>query len=376
MKKICIIGAGVSGLFLANIIKNQAEFDYKIIEKRPNFNFNEGYGIQLSVNSIKLLNNIGFKNLPESEVYLPKKVNFFQAHNLKKICDIDLTRFNDDQNRYTTLKRSTLLKFLSKNIPKEKIKHNTYLEKIENNDQIVTHFSDKTIEHFDYVVIADGIFSKSKSIISKGMVSPKFNESIAIRGNLNENSYEDVSIFMGSHFHYVIYPVNQNREYNFVAVIKKKLNKEELFNEKLFKNNDFLVSLMQIIYKKSDLKINNLQDIKAYPIFVSNKMNTILQKNIFLSGDALFAFQPSFAQGASQSIETANDIFDDIKNNSDRLYKKRISKIHSVEWRSRLNQFLFHLKNPFNILVRNVALKYLSKNEKFIESYLGRIYRN
>ena len=95
MKKIAIVGGGISGLYFANILNSQKNFEYKIFEKKDNFNFREGYGIQLSVNSIKLLNNIGFKNLPASEVSFPSKVNFMQANNSKKICDIDLTQFND-----------------------------------------------------------------------------------------------------------------------------------------------------------------------------------------------------------------------------------------------------------------------------------------
>ena len=34
MKKIAIIGAGISGMYLANILKNYKEFDYKIFEKK------------------------------------------------------------------------------------------------------------------------------------------------------------------------------------------------------------------------------------------------------------------------------------------------------------------------------------------------------
>ena len=41
-----------------------------------------------------------------SDVYHPKKVNFFDAKELKKICDIDLDQFNFKNNRYSTLKRS------------------------------------------------------------------------------------------------------------------------------------------------------------------------------------------------------------------------------------------------------------------------------
>ena len=108
MKKIAIIGAGISGLYLANLLEKEKNFEYKIFEKRPKLNLEEGYGIQLSVNCIKLLNKIGFKNIPASDIFFPSKVNFFKSNNPNKICDIDLAQFNDDLNRYTTTKRSTI----------------------------------------------------------------------------------------------------------------------------------------------------------------------------------------------------------------------------------------------------------------------------
>ena len=55
MKKIAIIGGGISGLYLANLLEREKNFEYKIFEKRPKLNLQEGYGIQLSVNCIKLL---------------------------------------------------------------------------------------------------------------------------------------------------------------------------------------------------------------------------------------------------------------------------------------------------------------------------------
>ena len=376
MKKIAIIGAGISGLYLANLFQKNLDIDYKIFEKRKHLDSDEGYGIQLSVNSIKLLNKIGFKNISAYEVFFPKKVNFFQANSPSKICDIDLTQFNYDQNCYTTLKRSTLIKFLVDSIPKEKIKYDIELHKLENINQINAFFSDETNEKFDYIVFSDGVFSKSKSIISKEIINPKFNNSIALRGKLNEFHIRDISIFMGSKFHYVIYPVNQNNDYNFVAILKNKLNEKDILSENFFKSVDFLKSLKDTVNENSYLNLNNLMEIKAFPVFVSDKMQIIKKKNVFLSGDALFAFPPSFAQGASQSIETAEDIFQDIKNNTGKSYKNRIKKINSINWRSKLNHFSFHLANPLNIFVRNVVLKYLTKNNRFLESYLGKIYRN
>ena len=34
MKKIAIIGAGISGLFFANLLKNNSDYEFTIFEKR------------------------------------------------------------------------------------------------------------------------------------------------------------------------------------------------------------------------------------------------------------------------------------------------------------------------------------------------------
>jgi len=377
MKKIAIIGAGISGLYLANLLEKEIDFEYKIFEKRSKFNLEEGYGIQLSVNSIKLLNKIGFKNLSAYDLSYPKKVNFIDAKINKKICDIDIGKFNDESNHYTTLKRSTLIKFLLDGIPYSKVNHNIELKKVEYGEKLNVHFSNDTNENFDYIIVSDGVFSNSKSIIAEKHITPKFFKSVALRGNIKDYDNPDVSIFMGSNFHFVIYPVNQNKEYNFISIIKKNLSKEQILDEKLFENNDFLHSLLGIINQNSFLDLeSNLENIKAFPIFVSEKLEIVNKKNIFFVGDALFSFPPSFAQGASQSIETSNDLFENIKNNNDIFYKERINKINSVNWRSKLNHFAFHLKNPLSIFIRNICLKYFTKNEKFLENYLGKIYRD
>ncbi len=376
MKKIAIIGAGISGLYLANLLEKEKDLDYKIFEKRSKLNLEEGYGIQLSVNSIKLLNKIDFKNITASDIFFPTKVSFFKSNNPNKICDIDLTQFNDDLNRYTTTKRSTLLKFLLKNIPKDKIKFNTILKHVDYSDDIKAEFSDEIEENFDFLIIADGVFSQSKLIILKEGLKPKYNNSIALRGKLNKYDDNNISIFMGSNFHYVIYPVNQNNEYNFVAILHKKLTVSELNNEQILQSEDFINSLKKTITNNSLTNLENLTETHVFPVFVSKSLTTINQKNIFLSGDALFAFPPSFAQGASQSIETAQDIFNSIISGSDRIYKNKIRRIYSINWRSKINHFAFHLSNPINIFIRNVILKYLSKNKKFLQSYLGKIYRN
>ena len=73
MKKIAIIGAGISGLYIANLLRQNPNYEITVYEKNDSINLEQGYGIQLSVNSIKLLNIIGFKNINSEEKFHPDK---------------------------------------------------------------------------------------------------------------------------------------------------------------------------------------------------------------------------------------------------------------------------------------------------------------
>ena len=377
MKSIAIVGSGISGLFLANLLEKNTSFSYKIFEKKPSLDLSDGYGIQLSVNSINLLNKIGFQTMNASEVFFPKKVNFFDAKVLEKICDIDLSQFNFENNRYTTLKRSKLIEFLLSNIPKEKIIFNSDLINIEEYEKLKLSFSDNTKEEFDYIVAADGVYSRTKEILFKKEGTPKYFNSIALRGNIQNFENSDISLYLGSNFHFVIYPINQNNEFNFISIVRKKLVGSEITNRSLFKDKIFINNLMSQISSKSDLNLSELvNEIKCFPIFVSKKIKIPNNKNIFLMGDAFFSFPPSFAQGASQSIESANDLFNDLNNNLSNYYKKRVLKTKQINSRSSINHHAFHIANPINVFFRNIFLKYLSKNKSFLENYLGKIYKN
>ncbi len=377
MKKIAIIGAGISGLFFANLVEKNKSFSYQIFERKNSIDLNDGYGIQLSVNSIKLLNKIGFNNFSKSQLYFPKKVIFLNAKDSKKICDIDLSQFNDENNLYTTLKRSNLIEFLLDGIPKDKLSFNCDLGDIKQGDKVSLLFSDKKTNKFDYLVSADGIYSKTKQILFKKDGLPEYFDAIALRGTIRDFSSFDISLYLGPNFHFVIYPINQNKEFNFIAVVRKELIKKKISDKDFLDDETFKKNLLNQISSKSNLNlVNQVEKIKCFPIFVSKKFQIPSSKNIFLTGDAFYSFPPSFAQGASQSIESANELFYDLQNNTSSYYKKRVLRAKQIISRSNLNHFAFHLSNPINILFRNTLLKYFSKNKKFLEKYLGKVYND
>jgi salicylate hydroxylase len=159
--------------------------------------------------------------------------------------------------------------------------------------------------------------------------------------------------------------------------MKYNLSLEEQKDYSLFNDNSFIQKVLEKIPLRNKEFLNNLKELKIFPVFVSNNFYKLQNNNIHLIGDAFFAFPPSFAQGASQSIEGAYELFKNIENNTEsNFYKNRVNKIKMVNIRSKFNQFTFHLSNSFNTFFRNIFLKKLVKNKKFLEFYLGKIYKN
>ena len=379
MKKVAIIGAGISGLFIANLFKKNLNYQITVYEKNSSIDLDGGYGIQLSVNSVKLLNKIGFDKFQNEKKFNPDKINFYSIKSSKKICDLSISEFNLDDCKYTTLKRSDLINFLKTDL-ENLIKTDHSISKINKESQKIklTFKNNETFE-CDYLIISDGVFSKSKNLISNNQIQPKYNNTLAIRGTISRLSNiidkKNISLFLGPDFHQVIYPVAQNGDFNFIAIMKYKLSINEQKNYSLFNNDDFVKKVLESIPKESKKFFDEIKGLKIFPIFVSDDFFKIKNDKIHLIGDAFFAFPPSFAQGASQSIEGAYELFKSIESKTEsNFFKNRVNKVKMVKHRSQINQFAFHLSNPLTNLIRNIFLKKLVKNKKFLESYLGKIY--
>ena len=383
MKKIAIIGAGISGLFIANLLRQDSNYDITIYEKNNSINLEKGYGIQLSVNSVKLLNKIGFRNIDQLNNFNPNKIDFYSLQKKQKICDLNISEFNTDNAKYTTLQRSTLIEFLKEKIPSNLIQYNKKIKQVDNkNETVMLTFENNSSAEYDYLVISDGVFSPTKSLVANKQIEPKYFNSIAVRATINRKNFENInynniSLFLGSNFHSVVYPVDKNSEFNFIGILRKNLTNNQLQNYSLFSENSFISSILSELSGQIDQNIlENINNIKCFPIFISNEIYDQQHKNIFLIGDAFFAFPPSFAQGASQSIEAAFELFEYINKNSNDFNKRRIEKTKMINNRSKFNHFVFHLSNPLIIFVRDFILRNLVKNKKFLENYLGKIYKN
>ena len=148
-KKFAIIGSGISGLTAANLFNMNSDFDVMVYEREKELSLDEGYGIQLAPNSISILNKMKFSNIENNNFFNPLKLNFYSNDN-KKICDLNLDKFNTDKIKYTTLKRSTLIEFLKSDLFLNNIKFGKEVKKVSKiKDKLLINFRDNTNDLVD-----------------------------------------------------------------------------------------------------------------------------------------------------------------------------------------------------------------------------------
>ena len=374
-KKIAIIGSGIAGLTLANLIKKESDHEFMLYEKLESLSLDDGYGIQLSTNSIKILNKIGFSKINDKKIFHPKGVDFYNIQN-KKICDLDLTQFNTEQNKYTTLQRSTLIEFLKDDIYTQHLRFGKKIKEVsELKGKVLIKFEDNTNDLVDIVVGADGIFSNTRSFFEKKKNEPKFKKAVALRIILKTKSElnideEKINLMMGKNCHIVIYPVNQNKELNLVCIIRDK--KYDPDNIKTLVN--------KVVTQNSNLEKVFEGDLKSWPLYFTPKILPSTNSKVFYIGDAFNGFLPTLAQGAGQSIESAHELFNLIKDDKAEIqntyFKERSRRAKIVKRRSNINFFAFHFSSSIMQTLRNFFMKFLVKRKSFVNSYLGTVYKN
>ena len=373
-KKIAIIGAGIAGLTLANLVKKYSEHEFMVYEKEESLSLDQGYGIQLATNSIKILNKINFNKIDNEKIFHPNTLDFYNIHN-EKICDLNLAKFNNSEAKYTTLQRSTLIEFLKEDVYTQHLRFGKKIKAVsELKEKLLIKFDDNTNDLVDYLIVADGIFSSAKSFFEREKNKPKYKKALAVRVIMKSKSdlkinEQNISLMLGSNTHIVLYPINKKKELNMVCIIRSKKY-----------DPDNIKSLIEktVLKQNSNLKALFKNEIKSWPLYFTPKILPSSNKKVFYIGDAFNGFLPTLAQGAGQSIESAYEIFKLLeggkleRNNA--YFEERSRRAKIIRRRSNLNFFIFHFSSAIMQKIRNTFLKFLVKRKTFIEGYLGKVF--
>ena len=385
--KIAIIGAGISGLTLANLIYlgESNKINFKIFEKNLVIN-NDETGIQLLPNATRILNLVGLNKIDNKSFFSPNSVNFMDITNGKNISKIDLLNLTSNYSQYVCLKRSTLKNFLLEQLPENSVIFNKKTINIsEKKNYKIINFSDGSFYEADLVIAADGIFSKVRE--EKFFTNKlSFTGSLALRmiyqckNNVFNFDKESVNVFLGSSEHALFYPINKKNEYNVVSILNNKKFNVISKNFQIDKNRFSNIFKKKILNWNEDLRniIENSKEISCWPILKIKNLSYWFKNNVILLGDAAHAISPHQAQGAAQSIESAYELYKNLDENNLqnglKLFEKNRKKIiRKIQIRSNINKNLFQVSNVFLKNLRNFTFKHLLKNKTFLKLYFNRL---
>ena len=346
---IAIIGAGISGLALACILK-KAHIPVVVFEKSKEVS-DYGAGISLSPNGISVLKKLNILHDVISVSANPKKASFFSGNKKINTFDVDIV----------TTSRQVLYKSLYK-------KYNFLDGQILFDHQLVDLDIDKCELNFlggksykvKHIAACDGI----KSMCRKKLDTQKepIYSGYSVWRAIVEKKQKNTRTFLGPDHHIVTYPISDSK-ISFVAAIKTpKQYKEswkfsgtydELKNDLIFSNKDFYSF------------INKETPLFKWGVYIRPHIEKIKYKNLTLLGDAAHPIVPFIGQGGCLALEDAY-IFgnllikysSDISKTQNAYEALRIKRIKTIANMSLRQGHLNHISNSIIVYLRNFVMRY------------------
>ena len=374
-KKIIIVGAGIAGLTLANFLKKNNFNNFRVYERFEK-KLSRPTGIQLTPNAVRILDfldsrfflNNNFNRINYLNINAVNSKNFNDKSDLR----INLQNIVSDKMPYLTCDRNILMKFLEKNLSSKEIFYNRQVvQTIKDHNIIRVKFNDGSEDYCDLLVSADGMFSNSR-LDNNIITNTNF---YAYRGVL-KNFYSKYSLendvirlWLSGNKHLVTYYISNQNDLSFTG-ISKSTQKTKLTNDHINYSIPFPADEFRSLFSSENKilreMLDTIHEVYRWPIF-SLKKRVFYRDNQIFIGDSSHGTVPFQAQGAALAIEDSYVLYEQIiKNITNNLgvfyFNKRNKRVRRVILRSHLNVFLFHLKNPFFLLLRSIIFKVIEKS--------------
>lgn len=297
MKVISIIGAGIGGLTLGNVLQ-QNGYDFTIYESASEIK-PVGAGIMMAVNAMQVFDKLGLKEKIENSGNKIHKITL-SNESLKPFSKTEILEL---ENKYKScnvaIHRAELQRILAENLHSKSIELNHSLKKIEKKENYILNFENGTQLESKIVFGADGIKSQVRNQILK---------TGSIRSSRQKCWRGLVDFELPEKYHHEAFELwGKGKRFGFVKISEKKVYWYACINEKsfdkyleiteIFKDFDSLALNLIEATEKENIICNDISDLTPIPQWYF--------ENLCLIGDAAHATTPNMGQGACQAIEDA-----------------------------------------------------------------------
>jgi len=347
---IAIIGAGISGLALACILK-KAKIPVVVFEKSKQVS-DYGAGISLSPNGMRVLKELDIFNEVVSVSANPNQATFFSGNKKINSFDVDVIT-TSRQVLYKSLYEK--YKFLNGEI--------LFDHDLSNLDciNLKVSFTNSKEYKIAHIAACDGIKSLCRQ--TNEIKSEPIYSGYSVWRAVLKKSQKEIKTFLGPNHHIVTYPIS-NSKISFVAAIK---------TSKQYKESWRTVGTFNEL--KEDLGISNSNfysfinedtSLFKWGVYIRPLIKNLKYNNLTLLGDAAHPIVPFLGQGGCLALEDAyifgnllikhNSDFDKAQNVYESVRKKRIKTVMNLSLRQ---GYLNHISNPVIVFLRNLVMRYM-----------------
>lgn len=299
MNKIAVVGAGISGLSIANYLEKH-NMDYHMYERRTKDDLT-GHGFLIPQEGIEHLSQIIDKaTLFKHGNFLKKYIKY--SHKGSIITEKDL-------NDVFVIARSSLIDILTQNIPSGKITYKESATLCPKKGKLKA--SDGTYINSDIIIVSDGSKSRIRREVFKdeSMRSVRENEVVniiqnkeiaaCIEDNFMKFHHEDGGMAFGiiklSEDKILWYSQLDNEKYK----IDEEYSVENLkkYMSEIFDGWHPLVS--------SIIKESSYENAHLWRVYELENLNPFYQDNIVFVGDAAHPLIPFTSQGVTSALKDA-----------------------------------------------------------------------
>lgn len=297
MNKIAVVGAGISGLSMANYLEKH-KIDYHIYERRKKEDL-AGHGFLIPEEGIEYLTQIIDRSqLFEHGRFLKKYIQY--SHTGNKLAEKDL------HNVFAT-SRHSLINLLTQNIPHEKI---TYEETVTpcNTEKGKLKKSDGSYIDADIAIISDG----SKSRIRKSLFQDEKMRQVQENEIVNIIKNKEIADSVENDF------IKFHHEKGGLTFGILKLSKDTILWYSQFDSEKYRINecsaenlknymleifdnwhpLVPAIIRKSDYK-----NVHLWCVYELEELNPFYKDNIVFIGDAAHPLIPFTSQGVTSALK-------------------------------------------------------------------------